>query len=160
MRLFRDRRALEQTMANLLVLMMSLSVIATVMAVMSPVMNQYNSKNKIRKAEAIMTALHNEIIKVQEEPVGSKRILEVDIEEGGVEVMNNPARLICYVKVSDDVVIDVEGMEFDYTWRGARLRINMTTAFLENTFIGPGSNLIEISKMPSGRINLTTVVFD
>jgi hypothetical protein len=160
MRLFRDRRALEQTIANLLVLMMSLSIIATVMAVMAPVMDQYNSKNKIREAEAIMTALHTEIIKVQEEPVGSKRKLEVEIEEGGVEVMNNPARLIYYVKVSDDVVINIEGMEFDYTGRGARLRINLTTAFLQNTFIGPGSNLIEISKTPSGKINVTTVVFE
>jgi hypothetical protein len=159
MRLFTDRRALEQTVANLLVLMISLSVVATALSVIAPVMDQYNSRNKIREAEAIMSALYNEILKVEEEPVGAKRTLEVEIEEGGIDILTNPPRLLYYVEVSKEVVIEVEGMDFAYTGRGAMLRINMTAQFLQNSFIGPGSNLIHVSKTPSGRINVTTVVY-
>ena len=159
MRLFGNKRALEQTVANLLVLMISLGLAATALSVITPVMDQYNSRNKIREAEAIMAAMYNEIIKVQEEPVGSKRTLEVEIEEGGIDVLNSPPRLLYYVEVSEDVAIEVEGMDFAYTGRGAMLRINLTTQFLQNTFIGPGSNLVHVSKTPGGRINVTTVVF-
>ena len=85
--------------------------------------------------------------------------LEVEIEEGGIDLLNNPTRMLYYVEVSKEVAIEVEGMDFAYTGRGAMLRINLTAIFLQNTFIGPGSNLIHVSKMPSGRINVTTVVF-
>jgi len=160
MRLFGDRRALEQTIANLLVLFLSLSVAATALTVITPILDQYNSRNKISQMEAIMAALHNEILKVQEEPMGSKRSLEIEIDVGGIELLNNPSMMRCYVEVSEEVSVDIEDMEFGYTGRGAMLRINLTTTFLEPTFIGPGSNLVQVSKAPNGRINVTTVVFE
>jgi hypothetical protein len=160
MRMLRDRRALEQTLANLLVLFLSLSVAATALTVITPILDQYNSRNKIREAEAIMAALYDEILKVQEEPIGSMRTLEVEIEEGGIDLLNNPSRMLYYIEVSDDVPMEVEGMDFAHTGRGAMLRINLTATFLKNSFIGPGSNLIQVSKAQNGRINVTTVVFE
>ena len=103
----------------------------------------------------MMTSLHDEILKVQEEPVGSRRVLEIEIKEGGIELVNDPPRMVCYVDVKKKVEVDITDMDFAYTARGAMLRVNLTLPFLENRFIGPGANLLYISKTQAGRINIT-----
>lgn len=154
-RILRDKRALDQVVGQLLVLMVSLSVLSLVMAVIVPVLGQYSSRNKIREAEAIMVSLENEIMKVQEEPAGSRRTLEVEIKDGGIDLMNGPPRMVFYVRVSKSVPMDISSMDFAYTGRGAMLRVNLTVPFLKQVFVGPGSNMVYITKMESGRINIT-----
>jgi len=153
--IFRDKRALDQTVAQLLVLMLTLSTLSLAAAMIKPLMDQYASRNRIREAEDIMASLRNEITKVQEEPAGSRRILEIEIKDGGIDLINGPPRMIYYVRVAKRVAIEVSDMDFAYTSRGAMLRINMTVPFLQRTFIGPGSNVVYITKTPSGRINVT-----
>jgi hypothetical protein len=155
MRFFADRRALDQTVGNLLVLMVTLSAISMVLAVISPILAQYTSRNQIREAEALMTSLYDEIMKVQEEPVGSRRVLEIEIKDGGIELMNDPPRMILYVDVQKKVDFEIEETDFAYTARGAMLRKNLTLPFYERGFIGPGANLVYISKTQSGTINVT-----
>ena len=132
---FTDRRALDQTVGNLLILMVSLSALSVVLTIITPVLAQYSSRNQIREAEALMTSLHDEILKVQEEPVGSRRVLEIEIKEGGIELVNDPPRMVCYVDVKKEVAVDITDMDFAYTARGAMLRVNLTLPFLVNRFI-------------------------
>lgn len=157
--LFRDSRALDQVVGQLLVLAVSLSAISFALAVANPLIAQYNSRNRIREAEAIMASLYNEIVKVQEEPAGSRRSVEIEIKRGGVELLNDPPRMVYYVQVQKKVVADVTGMEFAYTGRGAMFRINLTLPFIRKAFIGPGSNLVYISKTDDTRINVTAQTF-
>ena len=157
--LLRDRRAIDQTVANLLVLLVSLAAIATALAIVIPLVDQYASRNKIREAESLMVSLKNEILKVQEEPFGSRRTIELDVQTGGIEILNDPERLICYVRVSKAVPVDVQGLDFSHTARGAMLRANLSVTFQEKKFIGPGSNLVYITKMQDGKINVTSEVY-
>jgi hypothetical protein len=172
-----DRRALDQTVGNLLILMVTLSAISLALTVISPILAQYTSRNQIREAEALMTSLYNEIQKVEDEPIGSRRILEIEIKEGGIELLNEPPRMVFHFEVRKEVDVEITGMDFAYTARGAMLRKNMTLPFLEKVnvtfhnethsflveevqpFIGPGSNLIYISKTQTGKMNVTTVVY-
>ena len=157
--LFRDRRALDQVVGQLLVLMVSLSALSFALVVISPLIAQYESRNRINEAEAIMTSLHNEIVKVQEEPAGSRRSIEIEIKRGGIELLNDPPRMVYYVQVQKKVVADVTGMEFAYTARGAMFRLNLTLPFISKAFIGPGSNVIYISKTGDSRINVTAQAY-
>ena len=47
--ILRDKRALDQVVGQLLVLMVSLSALSLAMAVIAPVLGQYSSRNKIRE---------------------------------------------------------------------------------------------------------------
>ena len=155
----RNCRALDQTVGNLLILMVSLSAISLTLSVMSPILAEYTARNQIREAQAIMTSLHDEISKVQEEPIGSRRLLEIEIKEGGIDLLNGPPRMVFYVDVKKKVDMEVTGMDFAYTARGAMFRKNLTLPFLQTTFIGPGSNVVYISKSPTGRMNVTSVTY-
>ena len=157
--LFRDRRALDQVVGQLLVLMVSLSALSFALVVIGPLIAQYDSRNRIREAEAIMTSLYNEIVKVQEEPAGSRRSVEIDIKRGGIELLNGPPRMVYYVQVQKKVVVDVTGMEFAYTGRGAMFRLNLTLPFIRKAFIGPGSTVVYVSKTEDGRINVTAQAY-
>lgn len=159
MRFTTDLRGMDQTIANLLLLFVSLSVISLALVVVSPVLSQYSAMNTIKQGETIMTSLRDEILKVQEEPPGSVRKIELEIKEGGIDLLNGPPRIIYYVEVPKEVVVDVTGMEFAYTARGAMFRINLSVPFAEPAFIGPGSSLVYLTKTDGGRINVTTEVY-
>ena len=158
-RLFAERKALSQTVAQLLVLMILVSSLSITLAVIKPVLDQYTSRNRIREAEALMSSLYNEILKVQEEPPGSRRIVQLQINKGGIELANRPPRIVYYVRVPKKVNMEVWGMEFAYTARGAMLRKNLTLPLLRPIFIGPGSNVVYITKMDGGRLNVTYVTY-
>ena len=157
--LWRQRRALEQTVSQLLVLMILVSSLSITLAVVKPILDQYTSRNRIREAEALMASLYNEILKVQEEPAGSRRIVQLQINRGGIELANHPSRMVYYVKVPKKVNLEVWGMDFAYTGRGAMLRKNLSLPLLRPTFIGPGSNVVYITKMEGGRLNVTSVTY-
>jgi len=154
-----DRRALDQTVAQLLLLMVSLGALSLALSIVFPVMEQYNSRNRIREAEALMVSLYNEIVKVQEEPAGSRRTLELGVNEGGIELVNNPPSIVCYVRVSKRVDLDIQGMDFAYTASGAMLRKRLTMPLVKQVFIGPGSNLVTITKTDDRRMNVTVEIY-
>lgn len=158
-RMLLDRRALDQTIAQLLILMVSLGALSLALSIVFPVMDQYNSRNRIREAEALMVSLYNEMVKVQEEPAGSRRTLELGINQGGIELVNNPPGIVCYVRVSKRVDLDIQGMDFAYTASGAMLRKRLTMPLVKRVFIGPGSNLVTITKTDDRRMNVTVEIY-
>lgn len=158
-RFLRDDRGLEQTIGNLLVLMVTLSTISLALMVVTPVIAQYNSRNRIRESEAIMVSLHNEILKVQEEPAGSRRTIELAINNGGIDLLNDPPRMIMYVRVPKEVNVDITDMDFSYTSRGAMFNLDIDLPLVKPAFIGLGSNMVYISKTQDGRLNVTVESF-
>jgi hypothetical protein len=150
---------LEQVTGQLLVLAVTVTALALALAITSPVLSQYTSRNRIREAEAVMVSLYNEIVKVQEEPVGSRRTIELEIKHGGIEVLNGPPRIIYSVEIPRRVRINVTGMDFAFTGDGATFGMNLSLLFDEQTYIGPGTNKVYITKTDAGKINLTTETF-
>ncbi len=159
MGLVRDRRGLDQTVGQLLVLMVMMSAITFALVAVNPLLDQFTSRNRIREAEALMTSLYNEIMKVTEEPAGSSRSVELEIKHGGIDLFNSPPRMVYYFRVPKEVYADVTGMEFAYTSQGAMLAANLTLPFERRYFIGPGSNVVRITKIDGGILNVTVETY-
>ncbi len=157
--IFLDRRGLDQVVAQLLLLMVSLAVLSLALSIVVPVMDQYSSQNRIKEAEALIMTLYNEILKVQEEPPGSRRSIELGINRGGLELVNNPPSIVSYVDVRKKVEMEVQGMDFSYTAKGAMLRKRLALPLLRRVFIGPGSNRVTITKTQDRKLNVTVELY-